>query len=66
MEGLLKIALGFLLTKLKKIVHALESRAAKSRYKITIPTYIAEILIRFCSTKFRDKIIKKHISKRFS
>ena len=50
----------------KKIVHAVESRAAKSRYKITIPTYIAEILIRFCSTKFRDKIIKKHISKRFS
>ena len=49
----------------KKILHAINSKKSKSRYKITIPTYIAEILVRFSSTNFRDKIIKKHISKRF-
>ena len=50
----------------KKIYHALKSKNSKSRYKITIPTYITEIMVRFCSTKFKDKIIKKQIYKRFS
>ena len=50
----------------KKIYHALKSKNSKSRYKITIPTFIAEIIVRFCSTKFKDKIIKKQIYKRFS
>lgn len=49
----------------KKIYHALLSNKPKIRYKITIPTYVTDILVRFFPTRFVDAIIKKQVNKRF-
>ena len=46
----------------KKILHALESKNPKVRYKVTIPAYIIEFLVRFSPTFITDKFFKKQIS----
>lgn len=48
-----------------KILHALESKNPKVRYKVTIPAYIADLVARFFPNRLQDFIIKKQILRRF-
>lgn len=44
---------------LKRVVHALESKKAKPRYYVTVPTYLFGYLKRFISTAMLDRILAK-------
>lgn len=44
---------------LKRVIHALESRRAKPRYYVTVPTYLFGYLKRFVSSRVLDKILSK-------
>ena len=46
----------------KKILHALESKNPKVRYKVTIPAYVIEFLVRFFPKFVTDQFFKKQIS----
>jgi len=54
---------------LKKVIHALESKQAKTRYYVTFPTYLFGYLKRILSTRQLDKLLmkaggaSKHVSK---
>lgn len=41
----------------KKLIHALEARRPKTRYMITVPTYVAHVLNRFLPTRILDAIL---------
>lgn len=42
---------------LKKLIHALESRRAKIRYYVTVPTYLFAVLKTFLSQRMLDKVL---------
>jgi NAD(P)-dependent dehydrogenase (short-subunit alcohol dehydrogenase family) len=42
-----------------KLIHALEAPSPKERYFVTTPTYMANIIRRFLTTRQQDKILKK-------
>lgn len=44
---------------LKRVIHALESKKAKARYYVTVPTYLFGYLKRFLSTRLMDKLLSK-------
>lgn len=44
---------------LKRVIHALESKQAKTRYYVTVPTYLFGYLKRFLTTGLMDKILAK-------
>ena len=41
----------------RRLIHALESPRPKPRYRVTIPTHIAEAMRRLLSTRLRDRIL---------
>ena len=44
---------------LKRVIHALESKKAKARYYVTVPTYLFGYLKRVLTTSMLDKILHK-------
>ncbi|MDH5516717.1 MAG: SDR family oxidoreductase [Gammaproteobacteria bacterium] len=44
---------------LKRVIDALESKQAKARYYVTLPTYLFGFLKRFLSSRVMDKILAK-------
>jgi len=44
---------------LKRVIHALESKQAKARYYVTVPTYLFGYMKRFLTTCMMDKILAK-------
>lgn len=44
---------------LKKVIHALESKYPKPRYRVTVPTHLFWYLKRFLSTRMLDRILNK-------
>ncbi|MGB0733751.1 MAG: SDR family NAD(P)-dependent oxidoreductase, partial [Pontibacterium sp.] len=43
----------------KCVIHALESKNPKARYRVTTPTHLMHILKRLTSTRFLDKILSR-------
>ena len=50
----------------KKVAHALISDHPKVRYLVTLPTYIADFLVRFVPVRWRDGVMQQQVKKRFS
>lgn len=42
---------------LKRVIHALESRRARPRYYVTVPTYVFGFLRRFLTTRAMDRLL---------
>ena len=49
----------------KKVAHALISDRPKVRYLVTLPTYIADFLVRFVPVYWRDGVMQRQVKKRF-
>jgi short-subunit dehydrogenase len=49
----------------KKIVHALEARRPKIRYRVTIPAYLGDWAARFVPARLIDGAMTRHARKRF-
>jgi short-subunit dehydrogenase len=49
----------------KKIRHALESSKPKIRYKVTVPAYMGDLAARFVPAALIDRMMVKHVKKRF-
>ena len=45
-----------------KVLHALESRYPKIRYKVTLPAYIMDFCVRFLPASYIDGFFKNKIS----
>ena len=50
----------------KKVAHALISDRPKVRYLVTLPTYVADFLVRFVPVRWRDSVMQQQVKKRFS
>ena len=50
----------------KKVAHALISDRPKVRYLVTLPTYLADFLVRFVPVRWRDSVMQQQVKKRFS
>ena len=50
----------------KKILHALESPNPKIRYCVTLPAYVGSWVARFVSAGLIDRLMIRHVKKRFS
>ncbi len=48
-----------------KIKHALESSNPKIRYRVTIPAYLGDWAARFVPSRLIDKVMIRHVKKRF-
>jgi NAD(P)-dependent dehydrogenase (short-subunit alcohol dehydrogenase family) len=44
---------------LRKLIHALESRSPRPRYRVTIPTHAAALMKRLLSTRTLDRILRR-------
>lgn len=49
----------------KKVAHALISDRPRVRYPVTLPTYVADFLVRFVPVSWRDSVMKWQVKKRF-
>ncbi|MAW40075.1 MAG: short-chain dehydrogenase [Kiritimatiellaceae bacterium] len=49
----------------KKVAHALISDRPKVRYPVTLPTYVADFLVRFVPVSWRDAVMQRQVKKRF-
>ena len=50
----------------EKILHALESSRPKIRYCVTLPAHLGSLAARFLPAGLIDRMLIKHIKKRFS
>ncbi|OUX38755.1 MAG: hypothetical protein CBE26_00580 [Kiritimatiellaceae bacterium TMED266] len=48
-----------------KVVRALETAKPKVRYMVTVPTYVADFLVRFVPVRWRDAVMRRQVQKRF-
>jgi short-subunit dehydrogenase len=49
----------------EKVVRALEAAQPKVRYMVTVPTYVADFLVRFVPVRWRDAVMRRQVQKRF-
>ena len=49
----------------QKVAHALISDRPKVRYLVTLPTYVADFLVRFVPVCWRDSLMQRQVKKRF-
>lgn len=49
----------------QRVAHALISDRPKVRYLVTLPTYVADFLVRFVPVCWRDGVMQRQVKKRF-
>lgn len=49
----------------EKVVRALEAGRPRVRYMVTVPTYVADFLVRFVPVRWRDAVMQRQVRKRF-
>ena len=50
----------------EKILHALESPHPKARYCVTLPAYLGSLAARFMPARMIDRMMIRHVKKRFN